>query len=150
MNRIQSWLQTVGGSINTHKHTHMQIREVNSGQYEACTVTEFTQNLLCNSREMMFYFSYSLLGSCWSRRARTDFALLLAFKQQLTDPAYYAFKLLFPIVVICKHGLSQRRFIPCLCHLILILQPYGPGKYVFDSGCEQHGEFHHAEQVTQH
>ncbi|XP_036936435.1 radial spoke head 1 homolog [Acanthopagrus latus] len=24
--------------------------------------------------------------------------------------------------------------------------PYGPGKYVFDSGCEQHGEFHHAEQ----
>ncbi|XP_073346229.1 radial spoke head 1 homolog [Pagrus major] len=24
--------------------------------------------------------------------------------------------------------------------------PYGPGKYVFDAGCEQHGEYHHAEQ----
>lgn len=34
----------------------------------------------------------------------------------------------------------------CLCHPILILQPYGQGKYVFDTGCEQHGEYHQAEQ----
>lgn len=27
------------------------------------------------------------------------------------------------------------------------LQPFGKGKYVFDIGCEQHGEYIHIEQV---
>lgn len=30
-----------------------------------------------------------------------------------------------------------------------VLQPYGPGKYVFDIGCEQHGEYEEAQQVIQ-
>ncbi len=30
------------------------------------------------------------------------------------------------------------------------LQPFGPGKYVFDIGCEQHGEYRQVEQVIQH
>uniref|UniRef100_A0A3Q2QXP7 Radial spoke head component 1 n=1 Tax=Fundulus heteroclitus TaxID=8078 RepID=A0A3Q2QXP7_FUNHE len=29
-------------------------------------------------------------------------------------------------------------------------RPLGPGKYVFDIGCEQHGEYHKQEEVNQH
>lgn len=31
-----------------------------------------------------------------------------------------------------------------------VLQPLGPGKYVFDSGCEQHGEYQREGKVIHH